>query len=578
VGVVLPSELDAALDLIGISWPNVDEDDYRDMAQAMREFADSIDDGAADAHQAITDLIGTNEGLAIQALEQHWSVVKGKHLANLGEAGRVAATALDAVAVLIEGAKIAAIAQLGILAAEIAAALAAAPLTFGLSTLGGIAGTQVTRIAVKRIFEEVCEEIAGRIIEVAMGPVFQALGSMAGDLVVQLGSNALGMQNGVDLDQTAKAGKDGLNDGVDTLKSGGMQLASAGGGGGSMQLAGADGGSSSGGSSGGGGGGGGGQFSMDVDSYERAGNGLKGAGGKIRDGAGSKLDRAKSSHGRARGKDPLTSALDPMVDEIVEGMGRGVKRSADHLDDSMTSGLKKMAKNHQDNDDDTALSLSQLQKKGTGKDTPIYLMSDKGELSRLKPDGGRDKLTDADRDRIGLNIDGDLVGRPEKGEANLKLKGKERPRPLSDSERVDLGSTELSRAVQLARHSDGSYGNHKKVKDGPDVFESNNYASGRFDHKGDGNGFIVVSRSSGFRHSERMLGFPVLRDGAGDRLKELYTERAPCSSPPNCSAWMQERLPHVDVTHSVEYGNTKEARALGNADMMNYLDRLKSKR
>ncbi|MEV5887211.1 hypothetical protein AB0L74_31915 [Streptomyces sp. NPDC052020] len=107
-----------------------------------REFAEDIDDGTADAHAAIPDLLGTNEGLAVQALERHWSKVKGTHLANLAEAGRLAATALDGVAVLIEGAKLAAIAQLGILAAEIAAAVAAAPVTLGLSTLAGLAGTQ----------------------------------------------------------------------------------------------------------------------------------------------------------------------------------------------------------------------------------------------------------------------------------------------------------------------------------------------------------------------------------------------------------------------------------------------------
>ncbi|MFF4032981.1 nucleic acid/nucleotide deaminase domain-containing protein [Streptomyces sviceus] len=574
MGVVLPSELDAALDLIGISWPNVDEDDYRDMAQAMREFADDIEDGAADAHRAITDLIGTNEGLAIQALEKHWDLVKGKHLTNLSEAGRVAATALDAVAVLIEGAKIAAIAQLGILAAEIAAALAAAPLTFGLSTLGGIAGTQVTRIAVKRIFEEVCEEIAGRIMEVAMGPVFQAIGAMAGDLVVQIGGNALGTQHGVDLGQTAKAGEKGLGEGVDTLKSGGMQLASAGGGGGSMQLAGAD--SGSGGSSSGGGGGGG-QFSMDLDSYDRASNGLKGAGSKIRDGAGTKLSRAKSSHGRARGKDPLTNLLDPMVDEVMEGISKGVKRSADHLDESMTGGLKQMAKRHKDNDDETALSLKQLQKGNDGK-TPMYLMGDDGTLKRLHADGGTHKLTPEDRDRIGLSLDGDNAGRPLPGESNLKLQGKQRPRPLSNSEQVELGSTPLSQAVQLARHADKSYGNHKQVN-GQDKFESNNYAAARFNSaKQDDGNFVMVARSSGFRHSERMIGFPVLRDGAGGRMTELYTERAPCSSAPNCSAWMKERLSHVDVTHSIDYGNTKESRAQGNAEMMDYLDRLKANR
>jgi hypothetical protein len=556
--------LDEALDVIGVSWPNVDEDDYREMAKAMREFADDIDDGAADAHAAITDLIGTNEGLAVQALEKHWGKVKGTHLSNLAEAGRLAATALDGVAVLIEGAKLAAIAQLGILAAEIAAAVAAAPVTLGLSTLAGLAGTQATRIAVKRIFQEVCEEVASRVIEVAMGPVFEALGSMAGDLVVQLGGNALGVQNGVDLGQTAKAGKEGLDAGIDSVKSGGaMQLASANGPSGGMGDL----------------GGGSGQFSMDPASFDRAGNQLKGAGGKIRDGAGGKLSRAKSTHGRTKGKDPIADAANAMLDQVIDGIEKGVKRSAAHLDENMTGGLNKMAKRHRDNDEETALSLSQLKRTGTADKTPVYLMSDDGTLKRLTPDGGRADLTPEDRSRIGLKFDGDSdnVGRPQVGEPNLKLTGKERPRPLSKSERVELGSTELSRAVQLARHADNSYGTHKKLANGEDKFESNNYAAARFDSKGDG-GFIIAARSSGFRHSERMIGFPVLRDGAGGRMTELYTERAPCPIPPNCSAWMVERLPHVDVTHSIDYGDTRESRAQGNAEMMDYLDRLKANR
>jgi hypothetical protein len=41
---------------------------------------------------------------------------------------------------------------------------------------------------------------------------------------------------------------------------------------------------------------------------------------------------------------------------------------------------------------------------------------------------------------------------------------------------------------------------------------------------------------------------------------------------------MRERLSHVDVTHSIDYGNTKESRAQGNAEMMDYLDRLKANR
>lgn len=41
------------LDLIGINWPNVDEDAYRDMADALREFADDAEDDGHLANQHV---------------------------------------------------------------------------------------------------------------------------------------------------------------------------------------------------------------------------------------------------------------------------------------------------------------------------------------------------------------------------------------------------------------------------------------------------------------------------------------------------------------------------------------------
>lgn len=64
MGVVLPGWADELLDLIGVSWPNVDEDDYREMANAMREFADDIDEGANEAHTAIQGLVGSAAWIA----------------------------------------------------------------------------------------------------------------------------------------------------------------------------------------------------------------------------------------------------------------------------------------------------------------------------------------------------------------------------------------------------------------------------------------------------------------------------------------------------------------------------------
>ncbi|QIY53496.1 RHS repeat protein [Streptomyces sp. RPA4-5] len=343
MGVVLPGWADEVLDIIGVSWPNVDEDDYREMADAMREFADDIDDGANEAHTAIQGLVSSAGGsIAVEALNAHWSKINGTHLKNLGECGRMAATALDGVAILIEGAKLGAIVQLGILAAEVIAAQAAAPFTLGLSEVGALAATQATRVIVKRLFKEVCQQVAEQVVSMALTPVEEALGAMVGDLVVQLGANALGVQDGVDLGQTAKAGKEGFNQGVQGAKKSAksaadnpMELLSAGGRGGGR---------------GGSGGSGGSGFSHDPEEHDRVVTGLQSASGTFRNKAGGKIGRAKSHHGRTRGKDAIADAANAMLDKVIDGIEKGLKKAAKHLDDSMTRGIKQMAKNHHDND------------------------------------------------------------------------------------------------------------------------------------------------------------------------------------------------------------------------------------
>ncbi|MFI2187890.1 hypothetical protein [Streptomyces sioyaensis] len=117
------------------------------------------------------------------------------------------------------------------------AAQAAAPFTLGLSEVGALAATQATRVIVKRLFKEVCQQVAEQVISIALTPVEEALGAMVGDLVVQIGANALGAKDGVDLGQAAKAGKDGFHQGVQDAKDSAklaaanpMELLSAGGG------------------------------------------------------------------------------------------------------------------------------------------------------------------------------------------------------------------------------------------------------------------------------------------------------------------------------------------------------------
>ncbi|WP_411145893.1 RHS repeat-associated core domain-containing protein [Streptomyces sp. x-80] len=405
-----------------MSWPNVDEDDYREMATAMREFADDIDEGANEAHQAIQGLVGSAGGsLAVEALNAHWGKINGTHLKNLGECGRMAATALDGVAVLIEGAKLGALVQLGILAAEVIAAQAAAPFTLGLSEVGALAATQATRVIVKRLFKEVCQQVAEQVISMALTPVEEALGAMVGDLVVQLGANALGVQDGVDLNRTAKAGKEGFNNGAqgakDSVKSAAdkpMELLSAGVGRGGGGHAG----------SGGSGSGGSGGFSFDPGEHDRVVMGLQSAGGTFRNKAGGKISRAKSHHGRTRGKDAIADAANAMLDKVIDGIEDGVKKTAKHLDDNMTRGVKQMAKNHHDND--RALSDHF---KGIGKD---------GKSDPKGPNGSPGTSVDTGGGRGGRKSSGE--GRGRKQVENPREAGRPRDSVCQGGEPVDMAT------------------------------------------------------------------------------------------------------------------------------------------
>jgi hypothetical protein len=215
MGVVLPDEAAWVLDLIGISWPNVDEDDYRDMADGLRSFASQVRDGRDATDGVVRQFLEGNEGLATAAFHNHWGKISGTRLEQLAEAADLGAVALDGAAVAVAGAKVAAIVQLGILATEIIAAQAAAPFTLGLSELGALGATQATRLIVRRLLKEAEHLLIEELMAVATGPIFSALGSMAADLVIQVGANAVGLQDGYDLGETVDAGGKGFSDGVD---------------------------------------------------------------------------------------------------------------------------------------------------------------------------------------------------------------------------------------------------------------------------------------------------------------------------------------------------------------------------
>ena len=293
--------------------------------------------------------------------------------------------------------------------------------------------------------------------------------------------------------------------------------------------------------------------------------------------------------------DPLTKPLEQFAERTGKALGHDAGKAGEKVVHEMGTGLEKVSTNAVETEAKHVKDIEDI-KKGLHEDigdTPVYRMKDDGTVERLTP-GGAKALTDEDRARLNLKLDGDdkapsrqhPKGTPNPHNLPKVKKGTARPRVSST--RTDLGEGDLAKATQLARHEDGSYGNYKKDPEtGEYSFESNNYAAVRHGEKGADGSYIMVGRSDNPMHSERALGIPYLKSDSAGGITEVYTEREPCTNDPhvpgqpratttpNCAAWMHHYLPpSVQVSHSVEYGATDASKAAGNSSMENYLNGL----
>ncbi|MFJ4781264.1 RHS repeat-associated core domain-containing protein [Streptomyces sp. NPDC088762] len=375
MAVTVPDWADTLLDLIGVAWPNVDEDAYRDMADSLREFAEDLLDDGQLANNHIERLLSASRGESIEALNQHWNKVKGQHFKDIADAARTIAGAMDMAAGAVEAMKYAALVQLGYLAAEAGIALSLIPVTAGLSALFGAAAMRATQEVVKRLIKECVEEAVGYIVSAMTEPAVAALEGMAADLVVQLGSMALGFQDGVDLDQTKNAGKDGFKEGVQSGKDA-LHLASAGGGGA---------------------GGGTGLVDLHIDHSEhaRAGTSLNSVSVNIHGKTASKLTKARSHHGRTRGRDSIAQAIDPVADKAMAALTKATKAMGDHVGTTLPKAVKHISTGHKKNDDAIHDSFNRLKKRQGDDDGRRHGQGDgpagdrrrgPGDADRTRPD------------------------------------------------------------------------------------------------------------------------------------------------------------------------------------------------
>lgn len=219
MSVVLPNELVWVLGAIGVIWPNVDEDELRSMADQFRQVGSDLEDQHAGAIQAVEQMLGVNSGESLEIFEALWSKVSGQHLKDLGEGIKVLAEAISIGADIIEGMKVAAIAEFVAFVAQTAAVAAESVATLGLGAGAEAVVVETTREVVKGIFDQAIAQVGQQLRQAMMAPVLSTLTAAAENLGEQLLGDALGVTQGVNLSAVANAAKSGGEKGLSTFTS-----------------------------------------------------------------------------------------------------------------------------------------------------------------------------------------------------------------------------------------------------------------------------------------------------------------------------------------------------------------------
>ncbi|MFJ8042825.1 toxin glutamine deamidase domain-containing protein [Kitasatospora sp. NPDC096147] len=167
MAVELPEPLQWVLMLLaGSRWPEGDEDLMRDMGRRWRAAAETMDEAGRAADSAMKRALDGQQGSAVEELAKKWDTLtlpadgqKPGFFPGMVKACNSMADSLEAMANSTETAKISIVAQLGILAYEIATAEAAAPVTAGASLAAIPVAIQASKMTVQQILKKLAKEI-----------------------------------------------------------------------------------------------------------------------------------------------------------------------------------------------------------------------------------------------------------------------------------------------------------------------------------------------------------------------------------------------------------------------------------
>ncbi|HEY8454514.1 MAG TPA: hypothetical protein VIL34_02885 [Actinopolymorphaceae bacterium] len=163
MGLQLPSELVTVLGMIGINWPESDEEKIFRMGQTWLSFGSKLSGIGGESDQAAQQVWTGHQGDAVEAFKKKWDEFGAlKNLDIASNTGIGLGMGLFVYAAIVLVLKINAIIQLVILAIQIAQAIAMAAATFGASLLEIPIFRQITKTIIENlIMMAIMEIIAG---------------------------------------------------------------------------------------------------------------------------------------------------------------------------------------------------------------------------------------------------------------------------------------------------------------------------------------------------------------------------------------------------------------------------------
>lgn len=217
MSVELPSELVWVLGAIGVVWPSVDEDTLRSIADGLRDVVDELEDKHARTAHAVDQMLEVNSADSLEIFQTLWRKSSARYLKDLGEGIKVLAEAVSVGADIIEGMKVAAVAEIAAFAAQSAAVAAESIATFGLGAGMEAVVVQATRAVVKGIIDQAIAQVEHQLKQAMTEPVVAVLAAAAEHLGGQLLGDAAGVRQGIDLSGLGAAATSGADQAVSTL-------------------------------------------------------------------------------------------------------------------------------------------------------------------------------------------------------------------------------------------------------------------------------------------------------------------------------------------------------------------------